>query len=223
MMLNMSSGSPGSAGVERSDLTARARIRDAALLLFGRDGFAATSVRQVAERAGVSAALVIHHYGSKSGLKEACDHYVTTELLASGKEDLDRDLVGTIREWLSEPGGHRAALDYLARMLSGEGSTAGAALFDALLEQTRGLVGDAVAADEMRPSRDLEALAVVMVSHAVAPLLLAGHVARALGSPRLDGTALGRYTLPVLEIYTRGLYLNSEYLDAVADFMGGEA
>lgn len=212
---------PGS--LERSDQTARARIRDAALALFGRDGFDATSVRRVAQQAGVSAALVIHHYGSKAGLRVACDRYVTTELIESGKEELERDLVGTIRAWLSDPSEHRPALDYLARMLSEEGSAAGARLFDALLAQTSKIIDDAVRAGEMRASSDPEALAVVLATHAIAPLLLGGHVGRAFGRDGLDGAALGRYTLPVLEIYTRGLYRSSEYLDAVASVTGADA
>ncbi len=57
------------------DLTTRARIRDAAVLRFGREGFGA-SVRTVAADAGVSPGLVIHHFGSKDGLRAACDEYV---------------------------------------------------------------------------------------------------------------------------------------------------
>ncbi|MEX1037720.1 MAG: helix-turn-helix domain-containing protein, partial [Acidimicrobiia bacterium] len=49
------------------DLTAEARIRDAALARFPRDGFEGTTMRAIAEDAGVSAALVVHHYGSKEG------------------------------------------------------------------------------------------------------------------------------------------------------------
>ncbi|MGH3558484.1 MAG: TetR family transcriptional regulator, partial [Mycobacterium sp.] len=44
-----------------ADLTAAARIRDAAIEQFGRHGFG-TGLRAVAEAAGVSAALVIHHF-----------------------------------------------------------------------------------------------------------------------------------------------------------------
>ena len=50
------------------DLQAHARIRDAALRLFGEQGIKGTTVRQMAEAAGVSAALVIHHFGSKERL-----------------------------------------------------------------------------------------------------------------------------------------------------------
>ena len=55
------------------DLTARARIRDSAIVYFGRHGFQSATVRAIAADAGVSPALVIHHFGSKDGLREACD------------------------------------------------------------------------------------------------------------------------------------------------------
>ena len=60
----------------REDLTTRARIRDAAVDLFARDGFAHVTVRRIATEAGVSPALVIHHFGSKEGLRAACDAHV---------------------------------------------------------------------------------------------------------------------------------------------------
>jgi len=59
------------------DLTTTARIRDAAIAYFGEHGFRQTTIRVIAARAGVSAALVIHHFGSKDGLREACDAYIT--------------------------------------------------------------------------------------------------------------------------------------------------
>ena len=59
------------------DLTTRAKIRDAAIAYFGSHGFQRTTVRAVAQRAGVSAGLVIHHFGSKDGLREACDSHIT--------------------------------------------------------------------------------------------------------------------------------------------------
>ncbi len=61
----------------QDDLTARARIRDSAIVYFGRHGFRTATVRAIAADADVSPALVIHHFGSKDGLREACDAYVT--------------------------------------------------------------------------------------------------------------------------------------------------
>jgi hypothetical protein len=55
------------------ELTGRAlvtaeSIRQAATELFGRNGFASTSVREIARHAGVDPALVIRHFGSKEEL-----------------------------------------------------------------------------------------------------------------------------------------------------------
>jgi AcrR family transcriptional regulator len=51
----------------RAQVTAEA-IRQAAAELFGRNGFASTSVREIARLAGVDPALVIRHFGSKEEL-----------------------------------------------------------------------------------------------------------------------------------------------------------
>ena len=59
-----------------SDLTGLARIRNAALEGFARDGVAATSIRDVAKRAGVSPGLVQHYFQSKAALVEAVNAHV---------------------------------------------------------------------------------------------------------------------------------------------------
>jgi TetR/AcrR family transcriptional regulator, regulator of cefoperazone and chloramphenicol sensitivity len=61
---------------DRSDLTAKAAIRDEALRLFAQHGPDAVSLRQVAAAAGVSPGLVAHHYGSKESLRAAVDAHV---------------------------------------------------------------------------------------------------------------------------------------------------
>ena len=63
------------------DLTARARIRDAALRLFGERGMDASTIRDIAAAAGVSGGLVRHHFGSKEGLRDACDAYALDQLM----------------------------------------------------------------------------------------------------------------------------------------------
>ena len=51
-------------------------MRDAALELFAEHGEDRVTMRQVAERAGVSPALVVHHFGSRDGLREAVIEHV---------------------------------------------------------------------------------------------------------------------------------------------------
>jgi TetR/AcrR family transcriptional regulator, regulator of cefoperazone and chloramphenicol sensitivity len=73
------------------DLTARARIRDAAVALFADAGYSGTSIRDVARAADVSPGLVQHHFGSKTGLREACDAHVRETLRAVTARKLERD------------------------------------------------------------------------------------------------------------------------------------
>ncbi|MCL2652806.1 MAG: TetR/AcrR family transcriptional regulator [Propionibacteriaceae bacterium] len=69
-----------------SDLTARARIVDAAIGVFAEQGGAA-SVRAIATAAGVSPGLITHHFGTKEALKAECDQRVLdgyTEMKMAG-------------------------------------------------------------------------------------------------------------------------------------------
>jgi TetR/AcrR family transcriptional regulator, regulator of cefoperazone and chloramphenicol sensitivity len=59
-----------------SDLTGLARIRNATLDRFAQDGVAATSIRDVAKHAGVSAGLVQHYFPNKTALVDAVNRHV---------------------------------------------------------------------------------------------------------------------------------------------------
>ncbi|HET7268184.1 MAG TPA: helix-turn-helix domain-containing protein, partial [Oleiagrimonas sp.] len=64
----------------QDDRTSRAIIRDETLRLFAAHGADAVTVRQIAAAAHVSPALVVRHYGSKDGLREAVDTHVLQTL-----------------------------------------------------------------------------------------------------------------------------------------------
>src|SRR3954471_19421750 len=92
-----------------ADLTARARIRDAAIRRFGVDGLGA-SVRAIAADAGVSPGLVIHHFGSKEGLRAVCDEHV---LRVIREAETDAFTQRAPADWLNE----LAALDEYAPLV----------------------------------------------------------------------------------------------------------
>ena len=62
-----------------SDLTSRARIRNAGLHQFATSGFAGTPMRAIAAEAGVTIGLIPHHFGSKEGLKEAVESWIVEQ------------------------------------------------------------------------------------------------------------------------------------------------
>jgi AcrR family transcriptional regulator len=59
-----------------ADLTARARVRNAAIDLYGRYSEDRISLRAVAAEAGVTSGVVQHHFKTKGGLRDAADQYV---------------------------------------------------------------------------------------------------------------------------------------------------
>ena len=110
-----------------SDLTARARIREAAIELFADRGIEGATIRDIAERAGVSSGLLRHHFGSKEGLRDACDEYVLSELIGIGSRFTELGTIdGITPETLRQQ-------RYMTRSVL-DNSPAGSALFDRIIE-----------------------------------------------------------------------------------------
>lgn len=65
------------------DLTARARIRYAALDLYAAHGEDGVSMRRVAAEVGVTIGLIQHHFGTKEGLRRAVDDLVIDQIVTT--------------------------------------------------------------------------------------------------------------------------------------------
>lgn len=74
------------------DLTGKAAIRNAALSLFADHGPDAVSVRQIAAAAQVSPALILHHFGSKDGLRVAVGEHVVALIDDLGRQQSPTDV-----------------------------------------------------------------------------------------------------------------------------------
>lgn len=196
------------------DLSTRARIRDAAIALFGRQGFSAATIRAVATEAGVSPGLVIHHFGSKAGLREACDNHVLAETAGQGIRKTDPQAVGTqIQDFLSNPEQYTDEIAYVRQSLSDE-SDAGDAFFDAVVAQTRDIIEAGIAGGTIRAFDDVAATAVVVATNSLSTLVLGRHAARAVGTSELGPDMLRALTLPTIDLYTHGFYTDTRFLDA---------
>lgn len=80
-----------------ADATRRALL-DAARVLFAKDGFDATTVRAVADRAGVNQALLFRYFGNKEGLFVEAVRGHALDLLTAGPQAdlLDRLLTAVV-------------------------------------------------------------------------------------------------------------------------------
>jgi AcrR family transcriptional regulator len=190
-----------------SDLTAAARIRGAAMHLFAVHGVGVVSIRDVAAEAGVSPSLVVHHFGTKNGLREAVDAHtvaVLSALLAELAEAPEHPAQATAALWTAL-GREPDLMAYLRRSLV-EGGDPGRRLFGWLAEATERELAALQDAGTVRPSPDPRARAVFLLANDLAPVVLRDLVTDALGVDPLSLEGLERWGRAVLDTYGHGLY-----------------
>ncbi|WP_405072015.1 TetR/AcrR family transcriptional regulator [Kribbella sp. NBC_01510] len=194
------------------DLTARARIRDQALGLFAARGADAVSVRDIAAAAGVSHALVLHHYGSKQRLREVVDEYVAgvfDEMFAAVAAD-PGDFSGGSSASFAElmlaavpPGSPIPA--YLRRLLL-NGDAAGQVLFRQLFDAGVVMIEQLTAAGSMRGSADVAVRAAFLTVNDLAMVLLRDQLTAVLGVDPLSPDGMRRWAAEVVTAYTEGVF-----------------
>jgi AcrR family transcriptional regulator len=196
-----------------ADLTAAARIRDAAIEQFGERGFD-VGLRTIADAAGVSAALVIHHFGSKDGLRKACDDYVAEEIRNSKSEALTSNDPANWLGQLAEIESYAALTGYMVRSLQTGGELA-TMLWHRMIENAEEYFADGVRAGTIRPSRDPHARAKFLAITSGGGLLLYIQMHETPTDLRAVLRDYARdMVLPALEIYTEGLMADRTMYDA---------
>ncbi|WP_306185346.1 MULTISPECIES: TetR/AcrR family transcriptional regulator [unclassified Streptomyces] len=196
------------------DRTTRAVIRDEALRLFAAHGPEAVSVRQIASAAGVSPALVVHHFGSKEGLRQEVDQYVLDVF-----EAMLGELTGDGGAELLDPGAGASSLSeafarhlpddsplpgYLRRLLLSD-TDAGRLLFRRLYELSSTALDGLAAAGLAAPGADPVVRAALLLANDLALFLLRDRLAEVLGTDPLSAEGMARWAPEMLSIYAGGL------------------
>ena len=191
------------------DLTTYARIRNAALEGFATRGPAATSIRDVAEAAGVSAGLVQHHFGTKAALREAVDAYVAsvaTEAFvgvdAQELTDPVRELGDRINSVVRD---YPLALRYVARSVA-EGDEAALRLFDTFFALAREQWSQLAEAGRLHPEVDVDWAALHVVVFNLGTVLFEKAISRALGEAFVDPDELERCNSATCDLFARGVF-----------------
>ncbi len=199
--------------VREGDITTRARIRDAAVDLIGAHGFARVTVRQVAAAAAVSPGLVIHHFGSKDGLRGACDVAVIG-VLTSAVDELQASGPAGAFGQMARAAEYLPSVRYITRCLV-EGGPAAQQLFDRIVEDTERWLLAAVADGTVRPSADEHARAKLLVSVSLGLQILIPYLTGSRDPARQQQDLLTTVGIPAVELYTYGLFTGTSYLDAL--------
>lgn len=194
------------------DLTTRARIRDAAVDLIGTRGFDKVTIRQVAHAADVSPGLVIHHFGSKEGLRLACDARVR-QVLSDSIAELEQHGPASAMAQLARADEYLPVVRYGTRALR-DGGPLAQALFDQLVGETEGWLRASVAAGHVVPSADDHARATVLVCLSLGIQMLGDYLVPGADPEHRTGAVVESVAGAAVELYTRGLFTTTEYLDA---------
>ncbi|GAY14278.1 TetR/AcrR family transcriptional regulator [Mycobacterium sp. shizuoka-1] len=186
------------------------RIRDAALRSFAGHGVAATSMRMVADAAGVSLGLVQHYFKTKAILVNAVDqhvlHIIGEGLGTAAMPDAPADALEEAGQRMTALTiEHPLVIDYLARALC-EGGEIGSVVFD-------GLVAISTAQRDHFGERgslraDLDPLWAVLnpLVLRVGAFILRPHIERHLDEPFYTPAQLARWNDAVTNVLRKGQF-----------------
>jgi len=194
-------------------MTAAARIRDAAIEQFGQHGFN-VGLRAIADAAGVSAALVIHHFGSKQGLRKACDDYVAEEIRSAKSESLRSADPATWFRQMAEIESYAPMMAYLVRSMQ-SGNELAKTFWQRMLQNAEEYLEEGVRAGTLKPSPDPKARAKFLGLTGGGGFLL---YLQLHDNPTDMAAVLHDYgeemVLPALDVYTNGLMSDATMYEA---------
>ena len=179
--------------------------------LFAERGAVAVSIREVASAAGVSPSLVMHHYGSKQGLKDAVDERATalvedlfSELMASSRGG---GTATSLAALFSDRLERESVLPTYLRRLLVDGGPAAESLFRTLFDATLSGLDGLEAAGLVRPAVDDRARAAFLLVNDLAVVLLRYEIHTVLGADPLTHAGMQQWTAQVLDVYEHGVFL----------------
>jgi AcrR family transcriptional regulator len=193
-----------------ADLAPRARIREAALRLYAEHGLQATSIRMVAEEAGLSPGAVMHHFKSKDELSEAVQHAVIAKIrqvvsavgLDAPPHVAARERRQAFDQLVTENPG---IAGYLRRVIL-DGGPAGVALFAEGFELVRSEMQAMVDAQIARPLPDPDVGLVLYRAIHLAHIVFGPLVEQMLGLSLSDPAVLGRFREAAVDLLTHPVF-----------------
>jgi AcrR family transcriptional regulator len=195
---------------DRADLTAAAAIRIAAMELFAERGYAAVTIRQIASAAGVSPALVIHHYGSKEKLRAVLEErvaaFVESMLAELARAPAEGGSASAAELFANRLESEPAMAGYVRRLLI-DGGPGGVALYGRLYQATRAGMQALEQAGVVRPARDAQVRDAFLLANDLAVLLLRPHISQVTGIDPLAKDGLVRWSAEVFDVYANGVFV----------------
>jgi AcrR family transcriptional regulator len=184
----------------RSANGSREHLIEVATAVFAREGFSGASLRTIAAEAGVSAALLVHHFGSKQQLiKEA----ITTNLgawMADKDHLVELGLSEALAQWPQTAAEGEAKLQFFKQVMLAGGETADH-LFERMVFEAKLRLEQFQASGQMRKIQDIDTAAVMLAAYGLAPLLISGSLKAHFGVEFTDPEVSGKLAASSLELF----------------------
>jgi AcrR family transcriptional regulator len=197
-----------------ADLAPPARIREAALRLYAENGQRATTIRMVAEEAGMSPGAVMHHFKSKDDLSEAVQRAVIAKIRqvvsGVGLSDAPEVAARARRRAFDRLITENPSIAGYMRWTVLEGGPAGAALFAEGFELVRAEMQTMVAASIARPLPDPEIGLVLYRAINLAHIVFGPLIEQTLGLSLTDPAVLERFASASVDLLTHPVFTEAE-------------
>ncbi|MDN5661695.1 MAG: TetR/AcrR family transcriptional regulator [Brevibacterium aurantiacum] len=177
------------------------RIRTAAIREFSTHGFTKSTIRSIASAAEVSPGLVIHHFGSKEGLRTACDNYVF-DAIAEAKA-ANAEYATQAMQMIFEDSNMAMIINYLMKSLL-DPSEHGQRYFEHYISLVEDYIAHGFAGYVFRQSEDPRGQAATIATLALAPAILEHRLQESLGTNDTAGT-MTRLAPHLLDLYLNGV------------------
>lgn len=170
---------------------------------FAELGEKGATIRGIAKAAGVSPALVQHHFKNKATLRKACDAYAIDAIRRVKEEGLSGGMANpnflTLAMQTALP-----VQQYIARALVDD-SDAARALFDDAVRFSEDILTHGTPDTRNPTTDDLHAYAAVITAMNFGLVVLNEHLSRALGSDILTEEGYPRLAMALLDVHTDNL------------------
>ena len=200
----------------RSAIDSKDRLVEVAIEVLAREGFSGTSLRMIAIEAGVSPALLVHHFGSRQALIEEAINKALGEWMKS-KDELTEaaqlSLSDAIAQWPQAAEDGKLKLEFFRQVMIAGGKPA-EHLFAQMVSEAKLRLEKFAASGLMRSLSDPDTAAVLLAAYGLAPLMLAGPIKKLLGAEFTDPKISETLANSSVELF--GLFLPSAVDSTVA-------
>jgi AcrR family transcriptional regulator len=151
-----------------------------AVQMFAADGFQRTSLRSIAKHAGVSPALMIHHFGTKDKLIDLAIVNTLGDWVAKEKLAMLDDQENQLSSWQSIMEQGATPLNFFRQVLIAGGKYAGR-LFDVAVSESEALLKTVAGNGQLKKVSNPHVTAILMTLSGLGSLILMEHIERHMG------------------------------------------